>query len=630
MNQPAQEKANLYTFDAAYVETLLAQGNWNGCWEYLGGMIENLTITSSNVAFNIGIQLQNDMQDEQKKQYVKDFGALAGELFLFLLTDETSSMSDQSFEQLIFSHETLHTLFYIYNINNTDDAVRNILASGKKLSSSQQKKLLLLLSMDTNLDIVEILSAVENKYRLPAIISYLAHRKIFRENIYNNKIRLYALRKELERAHTNLKSFANTTNVFFMCSYLNSPDKHKIKENINTAFRNHLIETARNQKRVKNAPRDISGFEFDNSKPTILVMAELFARNHAMYRCYGKRVKALENEFNVVLAMPADKADYTLKDDFRNFITFANLGDLYKSVHDVKPDIVFLPSVGMCAYTIIAANLKEAPIQMMSLGHPATSMSDRIDYVLGPSDLYDEAAFPKDTYIGDGPARSFIPLISKDKFFAHAQQETVGPKKVINVAVVGTDIKVSYPFFRLLKEIVEQAHFKIHVSFMMGVGGIDSLYLEKYLEENFENYSYKGWQDYETYIESIKSVDIVMNPFPFGHTNTIIDTLMCGKPCIGLEGVEPAAKTEAHVLHGAGLKDQFVAKDEDEYKNKFFGIAEDILNGKTVFYDREEVYNHIFKPQSDEDYGKLVKWIYDNHARLKASKKKYIEMFEEV
>lgn len=629
MNQPAQEKANLYTFDAGYVETLLAEGNWNGCWDYLGSVIENLTPTSSVSAMMMGVQIQKDMEDERTKQYVNDFGGLLGELFLFLLTEESTTLSDISFEKLIYYHETLHNLFYIYNVYNTDEAVLKILGSHKKLPANQQKKLLLLLSLDTELDIIPLLSSVENKYRLSALVSYMSHRKIFRERIYNNKIRLLTLRKELERIHTNFECFRHSTNVFFLSSYLNIPDKHKIKDNINTGFRNQIMTLLRDQRRIKNMAVDQSQLVLNKELPTVLVFAELFSKNHAMYRCYGNRVKALEKEFNVVLVMPADRGDPALKDDFKNYITFNKVGELYKSFHDVKPDIVFMPSVGMRAYSIIAANIREAPIQIMSLGHPATSMSDKIDYVLGPSDLYDEAAFPKDTYIGDGPARSFIPLISKEKFFAPLPPNT-GPKDSIRIAVVGTDIKVSYPFFRLLKEIVEQAHFKIHVSFMMGAGGMDSLYFEKYLEENFENYSYRGWQDYETYLESIKSVDIVMNPFPFGHTNTIIDTLMCGKPCIGLEGVEPAAKTEAHVLHGAGLKDQFVAKDEDDYKNKFFGIAEDILNGKTVFYDREEVYNHIFKPQSDEDYGKLVKWIYDNHARLKASKKKYIEMFEEV
>ncbi|PZP55059.1 MAG: hypothetical protein DI586_08065 [Micavibrio aeruginosavorus] len=629
MNQPLQTKADIHTFDASHVESLIAEGNWNACWDYLGGLINNLTITSSGTSYLNGIALQKDMKDETVKKYVNDFGALVGELFLFLLTEDSVALSDHSFQKLIYAHETLHTLFYICNLHETDSLVRNLISSKQKISSTQQKKLLLLLSLDTQLDLNEILCSVDVSYRKSALISYFSHRKIFRERTYHNKVQLLSLRHYLDKAHENFTDFLNVTNAYFLCSYMNSPDKHKLKENLNTAVRNHLMESIRNQKRAKNQPRDLTRLKLDETRPTVLVIAELFAKGHAMNRCYGERVQALQKEFNVVLAMPTDSGDPRLKFEYENYVLFLNLGEFFKVLHDVKPDIIFLPSVGMRLYSIIAANIREAPIQIASLGHPATTMSERIDYVMGPSDLYDERAFPTDIYIGDGPARPFLPLFSKEKFF---EEITLPPRlpNTIKVAVVGTDIKVSYPFFRLLKEIVEQAPFKIHVSFMMGVGGIDSLYLEKFLQENFENSSYTGWQDYGDYINSIKSVDVVMNPFPFGHTNTVIDTLMCGIPCIGLEGIEPASKTEAHVLRAAGLEDDFVAKDEEDYKNKFFAIAEKIINGDNNFFDREKVYEAIFQPHADQDYGKLIKWIYDNNENLKSSGKKYIEMFEDV
>lgn len=629
MNHPISSQTSIHTFDASHVETLIANRNWNGCWEYLGSLINNLNITSSGTAFMMGVELQKDMKDDTVKKYVNDFGALVGELFLFLLTDDSVAISDHSFQKLIYSHETLHTLFYICDLHETDDLVNAMLVSEKKLSSTQQKKLLLLLSLDTKLDLDSILRSVDTSYRKSAILSYFSHRKIFRERIYHNKVQLLSMRQYLDKAHENFSDFLNVTNAYFLCSYMNTPDKHRLKENLNTAIRNHLAASVRDQKKVKNQPRDLSQLDLDENRPTVLVIAELFAKGHAMNRCYSDRVQALQSEFNVVLALPKDSGDPRLKFDFPNYLLFSNIGEFYHVLHNVKPDIIFLPSVGMRIYSIIASVIREAPIQIASLGHPATTMSENIDYVLGPSDLYDEKAFPTDTYIGDGPARPFLPVLSKEKFFEEITLPP-SPPNTIKVAVVGTDIKVSYPFFRLLKEIVEQAPFDIHVTFMMGVGGIDSLYLEKFLHETFKNCTYIGWQDYGDYVHSIKSVDIVMNPFPFGHTNTIIDTLMCDKPCIGLEGIEPASKTEAHVLRAAGLKDLFVAQNEDDYKNKFFAIAERIINGDRNFFDREKVYEAIFQPHADQNYGQLMRWIYDNHDHLKASGKKYIEMFEDI
>ena len=65
---------------------------------------------------------------------------------------------------------------------------------------------------------------------------------------------------------------------------------------------------------------------------------------------------------------------------------------------------------------------------------------------------------------------------------------------------------------------------------------MDTLFAEKFFYSRFENCKYYGWQPYSEYLQSMLETDIVLNPFPFGHTNTLIDTLIMGKPCVGLEG----------------------------------------------------------------------------------------------
>ncbi len=623
---------NLYDFDPDYVGRMISENNWLACWEYMGQIIENLTLNANTEALLFSLRLQKDFEDEKKKQYVKDFGALLGELFLFLLTTPASLVPDKSFYRIIFYHEVIHSLFYIYDLDNTDEAVKTILGDGrKKLSSSEQKKLLLLLSLNTSLDIVAIMKSIESRYKTPALISYFSHRKIFRANNYNNKIRLYELRKEFERAHETTGGLVNSTNVFFLSSYLNIPERHIIKQNINASYRTYLSTQNKVVREIRKLPPERSRFNLKDDRKTVMVFAEDFSKNHAMYRCYGGHVKSIEEHFNVVLVLPLDKPHEGLEKEFQNFATFRDMGELYKLAHDIQPDILYMPSVGMRIYNIFFANLRIAPIQIQSLGHPATTMSEFIDYMIGPGSIYDERAFPTDIYVNDKTPGCYIPLISREKFFAPAEEAPkTENKKTIKVAVVGTDIKVSYPFFNLLKNLVEESPFEIHVSFMMGIGGIDSLYIEKYLQENFKNSTYHGWQPYEDYIKAIKGVDIVLNSFPFGHTNTIIDTLMCGKPCLGMDGIEPSSKTEGYVLDLAGLKEQFVAKDEADYKAKFYTICERILKGDTNFFDRETVYDRVFDKSSEHNFGKVFKWISDNHAEIKKSGKKYFEPFDEI
>lgn len=639
MTSPDLQNLNLYNFDPGYVESLIVQGNWGACWDYLGQIIENLTLTASPAAAKFNLQLQKDMQDPQKREYVNQFGMLLGELLLYIFTNEQSVIPDKSFYRLIHCHETIHTLFYIFGVADTDEAAKKILGDGKrKLSESQQKKLLLLLSLETKLDILDIFKRLDTPYKVAGLISYIGHRKMFMEKSYDNKTKLYSLRHHLEKAYGRNENFSHTINIYFLSSYMDIPNRHEIKKDINATFRHYLNANAKDFRKIKSMPRDTSRLTLDPSKPVVLVIAEEFAKIHAMYRCWGERTHSISSEYNIVFTMPQDKADPQLQADYKNFIPFTNMGMLYLIIHNAQPDIIFMPSVGMRFYNVAISNLRAAPIQIMGLGHPATTMSEHIDYVLGTECLYDPAAFPTDIVVDDGYPAKCIPLATKERFFEppkkRAPDSTESGRKIIRIGVAGSDIKVSAPFFAILKEIVAESPYEIHVSFFMGVGGIDSLYMEKFIRENFKNSAYYGWQPYGQYLDTLKTVDIVLNPFPFGHTNTVIDTLMCGIPFVGLNGAEPSSKTEAEVLKGTGLEDLFIVHSKEDYKKKFSEFADKIAQGQRDFFDREKVYDHLFKKNEAEkkhsDYGKVFKWLQENHAQIKASGKKFIKVFEEI
>ena len=115
------------------------------------------------------------------------------------------------------------------------------------------------------------------------------------------------------------------------------------------------------------------------------------------------------------------------------------------------------------------------------------------------------------------------------------------------------------------------------------------------------------------------------NPFPFGHTKTIIDTLLLGKPCIGLEGIDPAAKTEKYILKIVGLDHLFLAKDQQDYKNIFKKLSRRILDGDIEFYDCQKIRKILYSEKTGVDFGKNIKWIFDNHRKIQnLSRNNYI------
>ncbi len=616
------------TFNPDQVMMYLSQGDWAGCWDYLGKLLANLT-PSYNLGFNIA--LQKGFQDEDRRKYIENFGALVGELFLALLNDPDAKIPQKSFINLICYHEALHNLFYLFGMDDTDVMVKNILAQKEPLSEGDQKRLLLLLSMNTELDIVSILKRVDTKYRVPAVAAYMFYAKIFDRNIYNNKIKLMELRQELEKIGDEYQVLSTALVAYFHCSYLDYSEKHLIKENINEGLRRYLSLYQRDFKKIKEDAAQLPPLKRHSQKPLMVVITEEFAKGHAMNRGWGAWVKSLESEFDLVLLVQDAKFDPHFQTQFENIITYRNIGEFMHRLYTLTPDMIVLPSVGMSFYGIVASTIRFAPIQLMGLGHPATTMSNQIDYVYGPGGLYDPQAFPKDTYVVDDQPFRFVPNMSKqDILERNIRARQAGDSSPLRVSIVGSNIKVSYPFLKMLMEIEAQANFPIHFNFHMGSVGMETLYMQKNLQRKFKHLTYHGWQTYPEYFDALAQTDIILNPFPFGHTNTIIDTLLLGKPCIGLDGIEPSSKTESYILDIVGLRDQFSANSIDDYKEKFFALASRLLNGETVFYDRGHIFDSLYGEQQDTDFGKSVKWVYDQHTRIKSSGKKKITVFEEL
>lgn len=606
-------------FNPDHVANFLVHEDWSGLWSYFEQILASLNPTS------MSLNLQNELQDGARKKYISDFGKMLGELIEAILSDPKSKIPDKNFLALMPYHEVFHGLLYLFGIENTDVIVSSILNSTKELSDTQQKKIALLLSMRTKLDIVKIIKRIDTKYRVMSVACYLSYLKIVDEDTHNNKVALLQMGYDLEKTYADFQHLRIAHSVYFQCSYLDYPDKHKIKKSINAATQRFLQGKQRDFKRLKgSAPTGVVGIEIDSAKPKLAILMDFMRQGHAMLRVWGEWMNALRSEFNIVIFVSAELCDISLQKDYPNIVTFMNIGEMVQAFHNYSPDMLIMPSVGMSTFTVFAANMRLAPVQMMALGHPATSMSSYINFVYGDPHGYDERAFPMDKFVADSIPFKFSQKMPREKFEELAKRhDRLKTKREINVSIVGAVQKMTAPFINLLKELEGESDFEIIFTVHSDSLGFDSLCLQKYFEGKFKNVHFQGWQKYEDYIESIASADIVLNSFPFGNTNTIIDTLLLGKPCIGLYGIEPAAKAESYVLEILGMNDDFIAKDREDYKKKFQEFSTRILNGDKKFFDIHKVFERLYRKSEVGDFGKTVKWVYDHHSDLLSSKDKF-------
>ncbi|NJM31652.1 MAG: hypothetical protein HC848_00585 [Limnobacter sp.] len=183
-------------------------------------------------------------------------------------------------------------------------------------------------------------------------------------------------------------------NVWMLCSYSAADHKHTVKKHLNAWFERYL-----KSKHV--APKKVG--ETGDAKPTLVMVAESFKSGHAMFRWYGPLIKRMQQDYRMVLTGLPEDVDEQAKALFDQYLEVPKDElNLQPILDAVQPDMVYFPSIGMRAWAIALANLRWAPLQIMSLGHPASSQSRHIDACLCGDRLFGgQQFFSENTLILD-------------------------------------------------------------------------------------------------------------------------------------------------------------------------------------------------------------------------------------
>ncbi|MBX2833443.1 MAG: hypothetical protein KTR28_00570 [Micavibrio sp.] len=608
--------SNLYQLDIARLSAYLNARDWDGCWSYLYSILSKMHGTG--IDQRLKKKLETDFESPEKNSELMEFSKLFSQFLIVLLKGEHTELSDKNFYKMLVHHETIHTLFYIGGITSAEPILKEMLEQiPGKMSPDKQKQLLLLIPLDTNLDIANILKKTMRRYYVPAALALLSYIKVYETNAHDNKVKLLPLAEHIVKMNFDMLIANLALTAFFRVSYIDHPDKHNVKASINRFIKsaNKIILKGVDQKlRTKASPQ--------RDKPLLLFQAEYFQRGHAMYRSWHRRAQALKNKFDLVLLIEKHSVDKNQYSDYDNIREFdpSNMRGAYETIMEMAPDIIFYPSIGMTAPTLIFSNYRFAPLQIMGLGHPATAMNPNIDFVIGHEELYTAQGFPRDHYLMDRMPSVFSKHPALEELDLNIP-EKAQPKDTISVGIAGTTFKFIAPFLKMLKELETESKYDLHINFLVAGEGLDYIYIHQYLEQNFKQHTMYGNQLYARYLNCLKDVDIVLNPFPFGHSNTLADTLLCGKPCISLKGDQPHSTVEAAILKKAGnLDQQFVVHSVEEYKAKFHDFTKRIAQGNIRFFDPASVYNNLFEKENDYDYGAAIEWLYQNHKKLKSQK----------
>lgn len=351
--------------------------------------------------------------------------------------------------------------------------------------------------------------------------------------------------------------------VYMHCSYDIAENKHDVKAGVNHLIRRYLIDNG-----LKD--RDVSSVKHKNGKPVMVVFLEHFYNSHSIYRTHSTSLRAARERFYIIGVgkKSVDADGRSVFDEFHELggeYIVEQVGQVIDVCEQNKPAVLYMPSIGMELFTIFLSNLRLAPVQAVALGHPATTHSEFVDYVIveddyvGSEDCFSETLLrlPKD-------ALPYVPSAMSPESVEYCLREN---PETVHIGVAATTMKLNPYFLKACQAIRDRSSVSVHFHFAAGQSiGITHPHVERfiksYLGKDATVYPHRNYRDY---LNTLCGCDMMINPFPFGNTNGIIDMVTLGLVGVCKTGAEVHEHIDEGLFKRLGLPEWLITETVDDY-----------------------------------------------------------------
>jgi hypothetical protein len=366
---------------------------------------------------------------------------------------------------------------------------------------------------------------------------------------------------------------ASTAEVYMHCSYAFGAGKHQIKADLIAQMRKVCLAAG---------AREMTGPPPKRKKPRIVVLAEHFRAGHSVFRTHSRAVRSLRERFEVIGVGYEERTDDDARACFDGMIFYPrkelieSAAETANAIVDLKPDILFHLGVGMSNHVIALASLRLAPIQCVSYGHTATTMSPVIDYVILPDDFVgSEERFSEEVlrlpleaipYAAPAPGEPPLP----------PRTPPAGDSGVLRIAVPASVMKLNAPFLRTLADISARASRPVEFAFFpLAAVGLGHHYLDQEIRRVLPNVVVHSESDRNTYLQRLGACDFFLCPFPYGNMNSIVDAMIMGVPGVCLDGEEAHAHADVAIFHRLGLPPALATSSREAYVGAAVRLIDD-------------------------------------------------------
>lgn len=374
--------------------------------------------------------------------------------------------------------------------------------------------------------------------------------------------------------------------VYMHCSYDIAENKHWVKKALNQVIRRHLLQGGW-------VDRDVTKLGERDGKPVMVVLLEHFHSSHSIYRTHSTSMIAARERFHLIGVGndAVDEAGQAVFDEFhllKGDNIFGKLNELKEICEKNGAAVLYMPSIGMDLTTIFASNTRLAPVQVIALGHPATTHSDFIEYVIVEDDYVgSEKCFSEQLLRLPKDALPYVPSALAPQHVEYRLREN---PEVVNIGIASTTMKLNPYFLAALKAIRDRANVKVHFHFALGQSsGVTHPYVERFIKSYLGNdATAHPHAPYDQYLRILHNCDMMVNPFPFGNTNGIIDMVTLGLVGVCKTGAEVHEHIDEGLFKRLGLPEWLIANTVDEYVERTIRLAEN-------HQERLELRRHIIE-----------------------------------
>jgi len=408
---------------------------------------------------------------------------------------------------------------------------------------------------------------------LVACIGFLAARSCVAPNAVALREQILEwLPGKLEQLTLGSMQLAFAADSYMHCSYAFSPKKHRIKGDFVAQFRKALLHAGVVEMEARPSPR---------KRPRIVVACEHFHSRHSVFRTHARCVRALKESFEVIGFGYGDQLDEPARECFDRFEAYPK-GDVVPCAKQVaermlacEPDIVFYLGVGMSPLTIALASLRLAPVQCVSYGHTATTMSPMIDYMILPDDFIGADDVYSETLLRFPPeAIPYSPPVESEPAPPPRPERTAGSK--VRVAVPASIMKINGRFLQALADAAAQAKGDVGFEFYpLAAFGLAYHHLSDEVARILPQAVVYPETDRQTYLARLGACDFFVSPFPYGNMNSIVDAVVMGVPGVCLDGAEAHSHADLAIFRRLGLPEELCTSTQEEYVAAIVRLIDD-------------------------------------------------------